>query len=94
LVGLSDSYEDFYQVVRRFWRFGQTNEVNAHIIISSLEGAVLANIKRKKQDAQRLAGEMIRNMSDISSKLIRGSVRETEEYKPEVKMKLPEFLTV
>jgi hypothetical protein len=92
LVGLSDSYEDFYQVVRRFWRFGQTNEVNAHIIISSLEGAVLANIKRKESDALRLADEMVRNMSDISSKAIKGSIRETEEYKPAVKMQLPEFL--
>jgi hypothetical protein len=94
LVGLSDSYEDFYQVVRRFWRFGQTKEVSAHIIVSSLEGAVLANIKRKEVQATKLADEMIRNMSDISSKLIRGSVRETEEYKPAIKMKLPEFLTV
>lgn len=92
LVGLSDSYEDFYQVVRRFWRFGQTQEVNAHIIISSLEGAVLANIKRKEADARRLADEMIRNMSDISAASIRGSVRETEEYKPAVKMQIPEFL--
>jgi superfamily II DNA or RNA helicase len=92
LVGLSDSYEDFYQVVRRFWRFGQTQEVNAHIIISSLEGAVLANIKRKESDARRLADEMIRNMSDISAASIRGSIRETEEYKPAVKMQLPEFL--
>lgn len=92
LVGLSDSYEDFYQVVRRFWRFGQTDEVNAHIIISSLEGAVLANIKRKEADAGQLADEMIRNMSDISAATIRGSVRETEEYKPALKMKLPEFL--
>jgi hypothetical protein len=94
LVGLSDSYEDFYQVVRRFWRFGQTEEVNAHIIISSLEGAILANIKRKEADARRLADEMIKNMSDISAKNIRGSVRETEEYKPMVRMQLPEFLSV
>lgn len=94
LVGLSDSYEDFYQVVRRFWRFGQTNEVNAHIIISSLEGAVLANIKRKEADARKLADEMIRNMADITAATIRGSQRETEEYKPTMKLQLPEFLNV
>jgi hypothetical protein len=93
-LGISDSYEDFYQSIRRVWRFGQTEEVNAHIIISSLEGAVLANIKRKETDARRLADEMIKNMSDISAKNIRGSVRETEEYKPTVRMQLPEFLSV
>ena len=93
LVGLSDSYEQFYQVIRRFWRFGQENKVNAHIIISDLEGAVLANIHRKEQDAAKMANEMIRHMSDISSAEIRGSVRETINYNPDVEIKLPEWLT-
>ena len=57
LVGLSDSYEEFYQLIRRFYRFGQTKEVNAHVIISSLEGAVLLNIKRKERDAKKLGLE-------------------------------------
>jgi hypothetical protein len=91
-LGISDSYETFYQAVRRFWRFGQTKPVNAHIIISELEGAVLANIKRKEADARRLADEMIRHMADISSVAIKGSVRETEEYNPRKKMKLPAFI--
>jgi len=92
LVGLSDSYEQFYQVIRRFWRFGQTEKVNAHIIISDLEGAVLANIHRKEQDAKRMADEMVRHMADISSAVIRGSVRETINYKPEVQMHIPSWL--
>ena len=92
MVGLSDSYEEFYQTVRRFWRFGQQNPVNAHIIISDLEGAVLANIKRKEADAKRMAEEMVRHMADISSKEVRGSVRETIKYKPSVKIKLPQWL--
>ena len=92
LVGLSDSYEEFYQVIRRFWRFGQTKPVNAHLIISNLEGAVLSNIKRKEADAKRMADEMINHMADISSKEIRGSVRETIKYNPAVKMKLPEWI--
>ena len=39
-VGLSDSYEKYYQAVRRCYRFGQKNEVNVYIIISAKEGAV------------------------------------------------------
>ena len=92
LVGLSDSYESFYQVVRRFWRFGQTKTVNAHLIISDLEGAVLKNIKRKEADAMRMANEMLENMASISSKEIKGLVRETETYNPQMKMILPKFL--
>lgn len=92
LVGLSDSYEEFYQVIRRFWRFGQTQPVNAHIIISDLEGAVLANIHRKEADAKRMADEMISHMADISSQEIKGSSRETINYKPAMPMALPSWM--
>ena len=56
-VGLSDSYEQYYQAVRRCWRFGQKEEVNCYIITAETEGAVVANIKRKEQDAERMAKE-------------------------------------
>jgi len=92
LVGLSDSYEQFYQLIRRFWRFGQKKEVNAHIIISSLEGAVLANIKRKEADAKKLSDSMIKNMADISSLEIKGQQRETITYNPQQQIILPKFL--
>ena len=92
LVGLSDSYELFYQIVRRFWRFGQKKPVNAHIIISDLEGAVLANIKRKEVDATNMANEMVKHMSDISSKEIHGTKKQTITYKPTQPMRLPAFL--
>jgi hypothetical protein len=92
IVGLSDSYEQFYQLIRRFWRFGQKKEVNAHIIISSLEGAVLSNIKRKEADAKRLSDSMIKNMADISSLEIKGQQRETITYNPQQQIILPKFL--
>lgn len=91
-VGLSDSYERFYQMVRRFWRFCQTSEVNAHIITSANEGAVLQNIKRKEKDASRMSEEMVRHMADISSAEIKGSHRETIDYNPTKKMTLPKWL--
>lgn len=91
LIGISDSYEEFYQVIRRFWRFGQQRPVNAHIIISSLEGAVLANIKRKELAARQMADEMVGYMSDISSAEIKSLSRESIEYNPTQPMRLPEF---
>lgn len=46
-VGLSYSFEDFYQALRRTYRFGQTKPVNAIIVQASTEGAILKTIKRK-----------------------------------------------
>jgi len=91
-VGLNDSFEQVYQAVRRFWRFGQTEEVSAHFIASELEGAVVANLKRKEIQADKMAEEMVSHMSDISSKLVRGATRDTDEYNPTELMQLPTFL--
>ena len=46
-VGLSYSFEDFYQALRRSYRFGQTKQVNAYIVQADTEGAILQNINRK-----------------------------------------------
>jgi DNA modification methylase/superfamily II DNA or RNA helicase len=61
-VGLSDSWEQFYQAVRRCWRFGQTNEVDVHIISAQSEGAVVSNIKRKEAAAQAMSQSMVQHM--------------------------------
>lgn len=91
-VGLNDSFEQFYQAVRRFWRFGQTKPVTAHIIASELEGATVANIKRKEADAERMAASMVMHMADLSSEAVRGSVRDTPNYNPTVPVAIPSFL--
>ena len=91
-VGLNDSFEQFYQAVRRFWRFGQTKPVNCHIIASELEGATTANIKRKEADADRMAAAMVMHMADLSSEAVRGSKRDTPNYNPQIPVKLPNFL--
>jgi hypothetical protein len=91
-VGLNDSFEQIYQAVRRFWRFGQKNEVYAHFIASELEGAVVANIKRKEIQAEHMANQMIKHMADLCSDSIRGAVRETLSYIPTEKMEIPTWL--
>ena len=91
-VGLNDSFEQFYQAVRRFWRFGQTKPVTVHVIASELEGATVANIKRKEADADRMAAAMVLHMADLSSKAVRGMVRDTPNYNPQVPVQLPSFV--
>ncbi len=65
-VGLSDSYEAYYQAVRRCWRYGQTRPVHVHIIASRLEQTVLANIKRKEMQAVEMFDQVIGAMKEAS----------------------------
>jgi superfamily II DNA or RNA helicase len=93
-VGLSDSYEAYYQAVRRCWRFGQENEVNANIIISEREGAVKANIERKEDDAERMFDSMVRYTQKILEKDIHRTQRETNKYEPIQNILIPNWLEV
>lgn len=79
-VGLSDSYEQFYQAVRRVWRFGQKKVVDCYIITASTEGAVVANIKRKERDAMLMADEMVKHMHVYNEQNIKGASREKGVY--------------
>jgi hypothetical protein len=57
-VGLSYSFEDFYQALRRSYRFGQTKEVNAFIVQARTEGAILQTIKRKMDQHSEMQEKM------------------------------------
>jgi superfamily II DNA or RNA helicase len=91
-VGLNDSFEQVYQAIRRFWRFGQTKPVNVHFIASEMEGATVANIKRKEADAERMAAAMVLHMADLSSAIVRGAVRDRPDYNPQVPMTIPAWV--
>lgn len=90
--GLSDSFEAYYQAVRRCWRFGQKNPVNVHIVTSEAEGAVKANIERKQADALRMTSEMVKYTKDILRADVRGTARQQETYIATEKMILPSWL--
>lgn len=83
-VGLSDSWEQYYQAIRRFWRFGQTREVNVHVISAESEGAVVANIKRKEEQNALMGAEMVKHMSKTMKNEIFGATLEKDEYKRDV----------
>lgn len=61
-VGLSFSYEMFYQAIRRFWRFGQSRAVECHIAMAETETAIWQTIQRKKADHETMKEEMFEAM--------------------------------
>ena len=90
-VGLSDSFEAYYQAVRRCWRFGQERDVNVYIIISAKEGAVKANIERKSAENEALKQNLIELTKDITRRELTATCRISTEYKPALSMILPKW---
>lgn len=59
-VGLGDSYESYYQAIRRSWRFGQTHPVDVHIVVSDLEAEIVANVRRKERASDQMTERLVR----------------------------------
>lgn len=93
-VGLSDSFEEYYQAVRRCWRFGQTEQVNVYVVTADREGAVVANIERKERDFNAMLTGMISATQEITKENIQGTGRDETEYAAHQKMILPEWMAV
>lgn len=81
--GLNDSWETWYQAIRREWRFGQDKPVTVHVIMSSLENEIYQNIKRKDAMATRLRQGLIEHIITYS----KGELKMIETHKSEYKEK-------
>jgi DNA modification methylase len=79
-VGLSDSFELYYQAVRRCWRFGQKHPVDVYIITSEKEGAVVKNIKRKEKDFEEMLKGMIATTQELTTENIKETAHTQTEY--------------
>lgn len=77
------SYEQYYQAIRRFWRFGQKSEVTCDMVISEGQGRVLEALEQKTQKAIELYGNLVAAANQDFS----FSVKEFNQT-----AKLPEFL--
>ena len=82
-IGLSDSYEAFYQSTRRCWRFGQEKPVSVHIIIGSAETDVLTNVKRKERKAKEMMDTVAEHIKN-SGLVLNQEVQEKTEYRQDV----------
>jgi len=89
--GLSYSYEDYYQAIRRFWRFGQKNEVNAYLVLGSTEKRILENIRQKEQQHEEMKKAMYGSIKEIQNAAIRG-VRYKMDYDRNEAIKLPKWI--
>ena len=64
-VGLSYSYEDYYQAIRRCWRFGQTRPVNCYVMAADSERSILEIIKTKEEKHTEMKMQMVKAISQF-----------------------------
>ena len=64
LIFPSHSYEQYYQCIRRCWRFGQKNKVKVDIVISEGEVRVMKNLRRKSNAADKMFASLIQEMNN------------------------------
>lgn len=74
--GLGDSYEKYYQAIRREWRFGQQREVRAYLVLSDAEYAIYENVMHKEAEAQAMSMSLIANIAEYERTEIAGKMGE------------------
>lgn len=87
-AGRTFSYESWYQAVRRCWRFGQTSEVFAHVIVAQGEDQIASVIARKSDDHIR----MKRSMTDAMRRAIGRGDAKLSAYNPQHNGTIPQWL--
>lgn len=91
-VGVTDSWEAYYQAVRRCWRFGQKRPVDVHVFASDKEGAVVSNLQRKERDARAMADALSAETLESVRTSVLGVERETNTYNPDARVIVPSFM--
>lgn len=91
-VGVTDSWEAYYQAVRRCWRFGQSRAVVVHVVTSESEGNVVTNLARKDADAKAMGMALARETAAIVRAEIMGAIRTRNTYGADREMETPTWL--
>lgn len=91
-VGINDSYEQYYQAIRRSWRFGQQRPVRVYVVVAEPELAVLENVRRKEREAEEMATELVRHVASYERAALGISTRADAAYQPARAIEVPAWL--
>jgi len=72
-LGLGDSFEEYFQAIRRCWRFGQAQPVDVRIVISEAESKVAENVWRKEREHEQTVAAVVAAMQDAERHEIAGT---------------------
>lgn len=91
-VGLTDSFEQIYQAVRRCWRFGQLRPVHVYFVSSELEGNIVANVRRKEVAFNKMLDATADHMRNLMRERVIEGTDDLDTYNPTEPMELPRWL--
>ena len=91
-VGVNDSWESYYQSVRRIYRFGQSRACDVHLFASDAEGAVIDNLARKEADAKKMADELSAETRDSLQASVLRRFNRHNPYTPAKSIAVPAWL--
>jgi len=78
-LGLSDSWEAYYQAIRREYRFGQKEPVNVYIVLSEAEREIYTNVMQKEAVAKNMTAQLIKHVQKYEEEEIKmGSDQEVK----------------
>ena len=90
--GLSDSYEAYYQAIRRCWRFGQERPVTAHVVLTEPEDPIYQNVLRKEREAAELSAELVKHVAEFEKQEIGNARAGGEVWEMNREMEVPVWL--
>lgn len=91
-VGLSDSWEQYYQAIRRCYRFGQTRAVHVHIVLADVEHVIAANVRAKEKQARAISSGLIAAIAAENRRDLFAGTSKGDDYEPRHPLSLPTWL--
>jgi superfamily II DNA or RNA helicase len=90
-VGLGDSWEQYFQCIRRCWRFGQKRPVKVYVVLSDMETEIYENVLRKEREHYEVSSSVMREVATFEAEEL-GGLRGRDVYQPKERMELPVWL--
>lgn len=91
-VGLGDSYEQYYQAIRRSWRFGQTQPVDVHIVVADAESVIVQNVRAKERTAKATTDGLIAAIAAENRRELYEGTSKGDTYEPDRPLTIPHWL--
>lgn len=82
-VGLDDSWEKYYQSIRRCYRFGQQSPVNVEIVLTDVQQGIFENIQIKEREARSMMQDLVNQVREFEMEELRGMTTQSFEYSKE-----------